>query len=151
MEADGSRLYENQAMRDYFGTSLEDIRAYEFYARFVHSDDVASGALEERQRAFARGATWEGELRLRRKDGEYRWFLIRCNPLRNEDGKIIRRYATATDIDDRKRAEERVRKENIALREEVVQASMFEEIIGDVQDLLDHLDIYAAVFVGHYT
>ena len=130
MDAHGTRLYENQAMRDYFGTSLEAIRANDFYARFVHPDDVASGVLQERERAVARGAAWEGELRLRRKDGEYRWFLIRSNPLRDEAGKIIRRYATATDIEDRKRAEERVQKENVALREEIDKTSMFEEIVG---------------------
>jgi formate hydrogenlyase transcriptional activator len=56
--------------------------------------------------------------------------LIRSNPLRDEDGTVTRRYATATDIDDRKRAEERVRKENVALRAEVDKASMFEEIVG---------------------
>lgn len=130
MAADGSRLYENQAMRDYFGTSLEGIRATDFYRNFVHPDDVASGALDARERAVARGAPWEGELRLRRKDGEYRWFLIRSNPLPDEKGNIIRRYATATDIEDRKRAEERVQKENVALRAEIDKASMFEEIVG---------------------
>jgi formate hydrogenlyase transcriptional activator len=56
--------------------------------------------------------------------------LIRCNPLRDEEGHVIRRYATATDINDRKRAEERVQKENVALREEIDKASMFEEIVG---------------------
>ena len=130
MDADGRRLYENQAMREYFGTSLEGIRATDFYRNFVHPDDVASGALEERERAVSRGDAWEGELRLRRKDGEYRWFLIRSNPLRDQEGNVIRRYATATDIEDRKRAEERVRKENVALREEIDKASMFEEIVG---------------------
>ena len=130
MDADGRRLYENQAMREYFGTSLEDIRATDFYRKFVHPDDVASGALEERERAVLRGEPWEGELRLRRKDGEYRWFLIRSNPLRDQEGNVIRRYATATDIEDRKRAEERVQKENVALREEIDKASMFEEIVG---------------------
>jgi formate hydrogenlyase transcriptional activator len=60
----------------------------------------------------------------------YRWFLIRSNPLRDEDGTVIRRYATATDIDDRKRAEERVQNENVALRAEIDKASMFEEIVG---------------------
>jgi formate hydrogenlyase transcriptional activator len=130
MEADGSRLYENQAMRDYFGTSLDGIQAKDFYRKFIHPDDLASGALGERERAVARGAPWEGELRLRRKDGEYRWFLIRCNPLRDDQGNIIRRYATATDIEERKRAEERVQKENVALREEIDKASMFEEIVG---------------------
>ena len=130
MDADGGRLYENQAMREYFGTSLEGIRATDFYRNFVHPDDVGSGALEEREHAVSRGAAWEGELRLRRKDGEYRWFLIRSNPLRDQTGNVMRRYATATDIEDRKRAEERVRKENVALREEIDKASMFEEIVG---------------------
>ena len=130
MDANGTRLYENQAMRDYFGTSLEGIPATEFYRKFVHPEDVASGALRERERAVLRGEPWEGELRLRRKDGQYRWFLIRSNPLRDEDGTVTRRYATATDIEDRKRAEERVQKENVALREEIDKASMFEEIVG---------------------
>ena len=130
MDANGNRLYENQAMREYFGTSLENIQAQEFYKRFVHPDDVASGTLEDRERAVSHGAAWEGELRLRRKDGEYRWFLIRSNPLRDEDGTVTRRYATATDIDDRKRAEERLQKENVVLREEIDKASMFEEIVG---------------------
>jgi len=130
MDANGNRLYENQAVWEYFGTSLDGIQAKDFYRKFVHPDDVASGALDERERAVARGASWEGELRLRRKDGAYRWFLIRSNPLRDEDGTVIRRYATATDIDDRKRAEERLQKENVALRAEIDKASMFEEIVG---------------------
>jgi transcriptional regulator with GAF, ATPase, and Fis domain len=64
------------------------------------------------------------------KDGKYRWFLVRYNPLRDDQGRIIRWYATGTDIDDRKRAEERIRDENVALREQIDQAFMFEEIVG---------------------
>jgi len=70
------------------------------------------------------------ELRARHKDGQYRWFLIRYNPLRDEEGRIIRWYSTGTDIDDRKRDEERIQKENLALREEIDHSSMFEEIVG---------------------
>jgi transcriptional regulator with GAF, ATPase, and Fis domain len=61
--------------------------------------------------------------------------LIRSTPFRNEEGTVVRRYATATDIDDRKRAEERVQKENIALREEINNIAMFEEIIGSSSTL----------------
>jgi formate hydrogenlyase transcriptional activator len=139
MDANGNRLYENQAMREYFGTSLDGTKAKDFYRKFVHPDDVASGALDEHERAVARGAPWEGELRLRRKDGAYRWFLIRSNPLRDEDGTVIRRYATATDIDDRKRAEEGLQKENVALRAEIDKASMFEEIVGSSVSLKEVL------------
>jgi formate hydrogenlyase transcriptional activator len=84
----------------------------------------------ERGAALARGVPFENEQRVRRKDGQYRWLLIQYNPLLDERGEVIRWYATGTDIDDRKRAEERTRKENLALREEIDQSSMFEEIVG---------------------
>jgi formate hydrogenlyase transcriptional activator len=70
------------------------------------------------------------EVRLRRKDGQYRWFLFRFNPIRDEQGRLTRWYAAATDIEDRKEAEQRLQNENVALREEIDKASMFEEIIG---------------------
>jgi len=62
--------------------------------------------------------------------GKYRWFLFRWNPLRDEQGRVARWYAAATDIEDRKQAEQRLQNENIALREEIDKASMFEEIVG---------------------
>jgi formate hydrogenlyase transcriptional activator len=70
------------------------------------------------------------EQRARRKDGQYRWFLIRYNPFRNEQGQVIRWYATGTDIEDRVRSEERTRNENLALREQIDRDSMFEDIVG---------------------
>jgi transcriptional regulator with GAF, ATPase, and Fis domain len=70
------------------------------------------------------------EVRLRRRDGMYRWFLGRFNPLRDEQGQITRWYVTGTDIEDRKQAEDTLRRENVALREEIDKASMFEEIVG---------------------
>ena len=70
------------------------------------------------------------ELRLRKGDGTYRWFFTRCVPLRDEKGQIKRFYSASIDIDDRKRAEERLHHENVALREEVDKASMYEEIVG---------------------
>ena len=84
------------------------------------------------------------EARIKGKDGQYRWFLIRDNPLRDEEGRVVRWYGTRTDIEDRKRAEgslqqaleeiktlrDQLYKENIALREEIDKTSMFEEIVG---------------------
>src|SRR5262245_28408143 len=69
-------------------------------------------------------------MRLRFKNGEYRWQLFQYNPLKDESGQIIRWYCTATDIDDQKRAEERLRNENLVLREEIDRSSMFEEIVS---------------------
>ncbi len=70
------------------------------------------------------------ELRVQAGDGSYRWFLVRYNPVRDEHGQIMRWYVASTDIDERKRAEERLQQENVALREEIDRASMFEEIVG---------------------
>ena len=111
---DGSRVYSNRVAREYHGLSPEDPAA-DHLAMFVHPDDVES-ALAERQRLIARGAPYEMEVRLRGKDGQYRWFLIRGNPLRDEQGRIIRWYGTRTDIEDRKRAEEKLRQDERELR-----------------------------------
>jgi len=97
--------------------------------RRFHPDDVAR-LEEERRQAVLRGEPFETEERARRKDGQYRWFLIRYNPVRDDHGNIIRWYATGTDIDDRKRAEDRVQSEKPCVREEVDRSSMFEEIVG---------------------
>jgi formate hydrogenlyase transcriptional activator len=70
------------------------------------------------------------ELRLRKGDGSYRWFLARSNPVRDDKGEITRWYVACTDIEELKRAEERLQEENVALREEIDKASMFEEIVG---------------------
>ena len=126
---DGNILYVNRTMREYSGLGIDDIMADDFRARLIHPDDVERSQ-GERQQGLARGVPFELELRARRKDGQYRWFLIRYNPFRDEEGQIIRWYSTGTDIDDRKRDEERTQKENFALREEIDQSSMFEEIVG---------------------
>src|SRR4029453_557189 len=135
---DGTRLYANQGTLEYHGMTLQEVQADNFYARVLHPDDLMR-VMDERQGAISGGVSWEAEARLLRKDGQYRWFLIRSNPLRTEHGKIIRRYTTATDIEDRKQAEEKVQRENVALREEIDKASMFEEIVGSSEALREVL------------
>jgi len=126
---DGRTLRANAFVLDFTGLSLEEIRADDSRIRRFHPDDVAR-IREARLGAFDRGEPFEVELRARRKDGQYLWFLIRYIPVRDHDGNIIRWYATGTDIDDLKRVQDRVRGENLALREEVDRSSMFEEIVG---------------------
>jgi formate hydrogenlyase transcriptional activator len=126
---DGKTLYANRFVLDYSGLTREEVMAHDFRARLFHPEDLEKSQ-DQRQQALERGVPFELELRARRKDGQYRWLLIRYNPLQDEEGRIIRWYATGTDIDDRKRDEERVHKENLALREEIDHSSMFEEIVG---------------------
>jgi PAS domain S-box-containing protein len=123
------RLYANRVTLDYYGTSLEEWQQSSGRGIYVHPDD--EGRLDGVfGHAVASGSADEFELRLRRRDGTYRWFLARFNPLRDEQGQLMRWYVAATDIEDRKQAEDRLRSENVALREEIDKASMFEEIVG---------------------
>ena len=126
--ADGNFLHANQAVLEYTGLTKDEVRSEKFREIF-HPED-SERLREERAGALSRGVPFEYERRVRRRDGQYRWLLVQYNPLRDERGEVIRWYATGTDIDDRKQAEERTRQENFALREQIDQAFMFEEIVG---------------------
>ena len=141
---DGAVLYVNRAFREFTGFTMEDVMASDFRARLYHPDDV-DRVRDERARALPRGVPFETEQRARRKDGEYRWYLVRHYPLRDETGRLTRWYATGTDIHDRKRAEERMHSENLALREDLDQSSMFEEIVGSSAALREVLAQVAKV------
>jgi formate hydrogenlyase transcriptional activator len=134
------RLFINRVALEYHGLTLEEWR------------DAAPGALGHPDdskrvqaiwdRAISSGSAFESEGRLRKSDGSYRWFLIRYNPVRDEQGQVTRWYASGTDIEDRKQAEEKLHQENVALREEIDKTSMFEEIVGTsstLQTVLSHI------------
>jgi len=107
LRSDGSVLYVNQAVLGYTGLTLEDVRKEDYRARFFHPDDVER-LREERGDALARPVPFENEQRVLGKNGKYRWFLIRYNPLLDAQGNIDRWYVAAFDIEDRKRAEETI-------------------------------------------
>jgi PAS domain S-box-containing protein len=119
-------LYANRTALEYLGVSLDE---WLQRGADIHPDDIPRlRALAER--SLSTGLSFEVEKRMRASDGGYRWFLARYNPVRDDEGQIIRWYIACTDIDDRKRDEERLRQENVALREDIDKASMFEEIVG---------------------
>jgi formate hydrogenlyase transcriptional activator len=141
---DGNLLYVNRLVLNYSGLSVEDIMANDFRVRLFHPDDLER-VKTECQHGLEHKAPFELEVRICRKDGQYRWFLIRYNPLWDEQGRIIRWYGTGTDIDDRKKTEERTHKENLALREEINSTSMFEEIVGSSKAICNVLTQVAKV------
>jgi PAS domain S-box-containing protein len=122
------RLYANRVALAYFGMSLDEWRRLDMGSD-SHPEDWQRMKVPL-EHAMSGGSTFEFETRLRKADGTYRWFLARGNPLRDDRGEVTRWYVASTDIDDRKRAEERLQQENVALREEIDKASMFEEIVG---------------------
>src|SRR5712672_1111237 len=130
----GAPIYANQTTLDYTGLKAEDVIAPLFRERIFHPDDLEK-LREVRKAGLAHGVPFEIEQRARRNDAQYRWFLIRYNPFRNDQGQVTRWYATGTDIDDRVRAEQRTRNENLALREQIDRDSMFEDIVGSSEAL----------------
>jgi len=141
-EPGGTPLYANRTMLNYTGLTLDEMKTTEYRSRIFHQGDFGR-LTENRREAFSRSLPFEDEQRILGKDGQFRWFLIRYSPLHGEDGQVVRWYATGTDIDKRRQAEESARNENLALREEIDRCSMFEEIIGSSSSLrrvLAHVD-----------
>lgn len=105
---DGYLDYYNRRWFEYTGMTLEQTEGWAWQP-VVHPDDVA-GCLQGWSSALQRGQAFDIEYRFRRaSDGAYRWHLGRVVPMRDESGQIIRWFGTATDIDDRKRAEDSLR------------------------------------------
>jgi PAS domain S-box-containing protein len=111
---DGIPDFLNQQALDYTGLSLD--QAETGWPRAFHPEDK-KGMLQKWSAIRASGMPGELEARLRRFDGEYRWFLFRAEPLRDETGNIVKWYGSSTDIEDRKRAEEQLRQSESKLIE----------------------------------
>lgn len=112
---DGSGEFFNQYYLAYVGLPLEELQGWGWTVA-VHPDDL-SALIEKWRSTISAGKPAEGEARLRRFDGEYRWFLFRANPMRDESGEIVKWYGTNTDINDRKRAEAEVKESYLRLAE----------------------------------
>jgi PAS domain S-box-containing protein len=122
------RIYANSVALSYLGATLEEWLRHP--AGFeLHPDDLVrvKGAAAH---AIVVRTAYDLEVRIRKADGSYRWFLARYNPMRVDQGQPLRWYVACTDIEERKQAEERLQQENVALREEIDKTSMFEEIVG---------------------
>lgn len=104
---DGTVDFLNRRWLDYAGLTLEEY--IEQPTRAIHPDDIAR-VLEKWRLAMAAGGPYEDEMRLRGADETYRWFLVRTVPLRDDHGNIIKWYGTSTDIEDRKQAEDTLRR-----------------------------------------
>ena len=141
-DPDGSFGFFNQRWLEYLGIMEEDLQGWAWTA-FIHPEDLETMMTSWRA-CLASGEVFRCETRVRRADGQYLWFLHRNVPLRDDQGNVVMWYGASIEIDDRKRAEEALKKafdeiqtlkdqlykENLALKEEIDQTSMFEEIVG---------------------
>jgi PAS domain S-box-containing protein len=112
---DGSNEFLNQPWHDYTGLTPEQAHGWGWQVA-IHPDDLPK-VWDKWREHLVSGEAGEVEARLRRFDGVDRWFLFRANPLRDESGNIVKWYGTNTDIDDRKRAEEELRRNEAFLAE----------------------------------
>jgi len=128
LDKDFNSFYGNQTAREYFG-QVECSSATDFLRKTTHPDDVEPflawivGMMQGEEPS-------EAEVRIRKCDGQYRWFLHQLTPLRDDIGAVTRWCLTRIDIEDRKHAQQRAENENLALREEIDKISMFESIVG---------------------
>src|SRR5216683_3013321 len=132
LDKDGALLHANKTMLDYSGYTLEQMKGGGDAARIkrdVHPDDL-DRVHGERAAGLSKAVPFEMEKRLLDRNGQFRWFLFRYRPVFDREGSVVRWFASATDIEERKQAEDRVRNEAVALREDIVRSSMFEEIVG---------------------
>jgi PAS domain S-box-containing protein len=144
LNPDGQPIYVNRVGLEYIGLSIEEMQAENSRDRIFHPEDIERFG-EVWRNVLLKGVSFETERRILGKDGKYRWYLLRYNPFRDEQGRVVRWYATGTDIEDRKLAEQRLQNENVALREEVNRVSMFEEIIASCEPMRQVLKQVAKV------
>src|SRR5271154_4417320 len=112
---DGEPTHINQRMLDYSGMRFEDFK-HRGWEAIVHPADYPETA-EGFYHAIQTGTSYEGVMRLRRADGEFRWHHARCEPLRDREGRIVQWYGLSCDIDERKKAEDLLRRSEAHLAE----------------------------------
>ena len=153
--ADGTVLSVNQTVLDYYGVTLQDMQSDDFRSRVYHPED-AERLREQRNEALKRPEQFEYEQRALGKDGKYRWFSVRYNPLLDDQGRIERWYATAFDIEDRKRAECEREQSQEALRNALAEIQKSESKLRQVIDAIPamawsaHTDGSGEFFNQHY-
>jgi len=147
LTASGEIEFVNHQTLEYFGKTLDELKNWSMSDAVCRED--LPDVIATLRTSIETGQPTDVELRLRRADGIYRWFFLRRLPHRDSHGHIVRWYSLITDIADRKQAEAALReafeenkklkdqlyRENLALKEEVDQASMFEEIVGSSEVL----------------
>jgi PAS domain S-box-containing protein len=136
----GRRYWFNKRWLEYTGTTIEEVQGWGW--RSVHHPDHVERVVEGIRQCFAKGTSWEDTFLLRGRDGNYRWFLSRALPIRNESGEVVRWFGTNTDITEQVEAEKALRELNETLEQRVEEATRERVQIWNVsQDLLLVADI----------
>jgi len=118
-DAEGYIFWYNQRWYDYTGTTLEEMQGWGWQK--VHHPDEVGRVVERIKRAFATGEPWEDTFPLRSQNGEFRWFLSRALPIRDEKGRVVRWFGTNTDVTEQREMEQMLRKNREELEGKVAR------------------------------
>ncbi|MGC3974792.1 MAG: PAS domain S-box protein [Nitrospira sp.] len=144
MDHTGLVYWFNRRWYEYTGMTSETVQGLGWQQ--VHHPDHLERVLNSRRRSIETGELWEETFPIRGKDGEYRWFLTRAVPIRDDQGRIARWFGTNTDITEHKRTEEDLRTAEQALREsdtrfrELVERSPFGIYVVDAEFRIAHMN-----------
>ena len=127
----GSIFWYNQRWFDYTGTTLEQMRSRDW--RAAYHPDYADKITADFRQAVTEGRDWENTFPIRRHDGEYRWFLSRALPVRDETGQIVRWCGTNTDVSDQKLLQEQLERAYADLEAKVIFRTL--ELEREVKEL----------------
>jgi PAS domain S-box-containing protein len=116
-DVSGGAIYLNEPWYEYTGRTPADSLGFK-WTQVIHPDD-REFYVRAWHKAVQRGQTFEAEARFRRFDDEYRWFLSRAHPLRDLQGNITTWFGSSTDIEEKKRAEDKISQMNISLEQRV--------------------------------
>jgi PAS domain S-box-containing protein len=132
-DAKGWIYWYNKRWHDYTGTTLEDMQGWGWQK--VHHPEHVDRVVERIRQSFETGTPWEDTFPLRGKDGNYRWFLSRALPIRNEEGDVVRWFGTNTDITEQIEAENALRASQASLIEAEKLAALGRLVAGVAHEI----------------
>jgi PAS domain S-box-containing protein len=144
LHPDGTGLYANRVVLEYYGATLEQWQDKAFCNRVMNPEDRIR-YMSDLQKGFAGSAPFESEARLLKRNGQFRWFLSRFNPMQDDRGNVLRWYVAQTDIEEAKQETQRTQSENRALREEISRSNISGEILASSDNMLKVLGEIARV------
>ena len=136
LSPDGVPEVMNRPFLEFFGKTAEEMRDWKT-ADVIHPDDLPR-VIAEFAHSLTAGTPYDAEIRYRRADGVYRWFHVRVDPARDAEGRITGWYSLITDIDDRKRADEKLRQEESELKHSEARKAAILESALDCILTIDH-------------